>query len=201
MGHRQAAVLLPRHWCHHGCSRRGTRVPCMGLGGQEGWWWCRARACISVGVGCRWVGGGGRVGGCYAPWLAHPRMHPPPPLHRSLQACPLWLPGPVSSGGVGVRRGGGSRAAHRLRRRQRGASVWPRLLGDRLPPCSPRLWHASGWLCVPVGRSVACRRALAGLVIGVRGWQSSMLRSYHPEHTGSHQNSEVKLDWAGLVLC
>jgi len=28
-----------------------------------------------------------------------------------------------------------------------------------------------------------------------------MLRSYHPEHTGSHQNSEVKLDWAGLVLC
>lgn len=45
------------------------------------------------------------------------------------------------------------------------------------------------------------------------GWNSSlcslcsvmstitMLRSYHPEHTGSHQNSEVKLDWAGLVLC
>jgi hypothetical protein len=31
--------------------------------------------------------------------------------------------------------------------------------------------------------------------------QMSMLRSYHPEHTGSHQNSEVKLDWAGLVLC
>ncbi len=29
----------------------------------------------------------------------------------------------------------------------------------------------------------------------------SMTRSYHPEHTGSHQNSEVKLDWARLVLC
>jgi hypothetical protein len=36
-------------------------------------------------------------------------------------------------------------------------------------------------------------------VLGVR--RLSMLRSYHPEHTGSHQNSEVKLDWAGLVLC
>ena len=29
----------------------------------------------------------------------------------------------------------------------------------------------------------------------------SMLRSYHVEYTGSHQNSEVKLRWAGLVLC
>ncbi len=28
-----------------------------------------------------------------------------------------------------------------------------------------------------------------------------MLRSYHVEYTGSHQNSEVKLRWAGLVLC
>jgi hypothetical protein len=28
----------------------------------------------------------------------------------------------------------------------------------------------------------------------------AMLRSYHVEYTGSHQNSEVKLRWAGLVL-
>ena len=28
-----------------------------------------------------------------------------------------------------------------------------------------------------------------------------MQRSYHAESTGSHQNSEVKLRWAGLVLC
>ena len=39
------------------------------------------------------------------------------------------------------------------------------------------------------------------LVILIGSRQMSMLRSYHPEHTGSHQNSEVKLDWAGLVLC
>ena len=38
-------------------------------------------------------------------------------------------------------------------------------------------------------------------VISFGGGRLSMLRSYHPEHTGSHQNSEVKLDWAGLVLC
>ena len=39
------------------------------------------------------------------------------------------------------------------------------------------------------------------LLISCRGIGMGMLRSYHPEHTGSHQNSEVKLDWAGLVLC
>ena len=45
------------------------------------------------------------------------------------------------------------------------------------------------------------RMACGGWVIRFWGPHLSMLRSYHPEHTGSHQNSEVKLDWAGLVLC
>ena len=45
------------------------------------------------------------------------------------------------------------------------------------------------------------RMSCGGWVISFWGCYLSMLRSYHPEHTGSHQNSEVKLDWAGLVLC
>jgi hypothetical protein len=57
---------------------------------------------------------------------------------------------------------------------------------------------------MPWRESIGCQSTfwlvVSGLSIG-DGCRTGMLRSYHPEHTGSHQNSEVKLDWAGLVLC
>lgn len=38
------------------------------------------------------------------------------------------------------------------------------------------------------------------LVLGLPNVIAVMLRSYHPEQTRSHQNSEVNLDWAASVL-
>jgi hypothetical protein len=65
---------------------------------------------------------------------------------------------------------------------------------------------ATGSIICPKGRICGSPRLrvvkrFGGLCIGFWRPPSGMLRSYHPEHTGSHQNSEVKLDWAGLVLC
>lgn len=82
-----------------------------------------------------------------------------------------------------------------------------------------RVWQGRGWLVVRLADALGVLRGqhtfagwqqeagevrrmmCGGWVISLWGWHLSMLRSYHPEHTGSHQNSEVKLDWAGLVLC
>ena len=72
----------------------------------------------------------------------------------------------------------------------RGAERAPAGLCGSPPSHEPPVRAAGG---------VGCSRSELVMLIGRR--QPFMLRSYHPEHTGSHQNSEVKLDWAGLVLC
>jgi hypothetical protein len=68
------------------------------------------------------------------------------------------------------------------------------LLSNEFPMNVHGVGTRQGWFWLPVWEA-----GCAIYWLGVR--QTSMLRSYHPEHTGSHQNSEVKLDWAGLVLC
>ena len=75
--------------------------------------------------------------------------------------------------------GGSGTATHRLANRAQ------RRAGERRAPGSR--------LCLQGGAGHAYKTA--------SNPEMGMLRSYHPEHTGSHQNSEVKLDWAGLVLC
>ena len=56
--------------------------------------------------------------------------------------------------------------------------------GARLPACaSPG--RPEPLPCVPPSADV---------------WRSFPLRSYHPEQSPSHQNWELNLDWAALVL-
>lgn len=61
------------------------------------------------------------------------------------------------------------------------------------PALPPQDWAVWGWGWAGWAGQGAC---------DMGNWrpQAAMLRSYHVECTGSHQNSEVKLRWAGLVL-
>ena len=64
---------------------------------------------------------------------------------------------------------------------------------------------ASPAIALGVGLSEILR-GLSGILVHQGGLyrggipSNSINRSYHPEHTRSHQNSEVKQDWARLVL-
>ena len=88
-----------------------------------------------------------------------------------------------------------------MQRRGWGPAAWvPAMAGKGKAP-GRREREGGGVVVVRGATHYSCvGGTVVGHFIGTGAGEGSMLRSYHHESTRSHQNSEVKRGWAGLVL-
>ena len=128
-----------------------------------------------------------------------------PPRHRSWQERPDRRGSPSAGCRQARRRGGRAggggdkRAQARGRAAQRGAHANQRGRAARRRAGWEGRWRRG---CRGGSKNAKNGNLLkVTLVDKVQKTLVPMSRPYHPERTGSHQNSEVKLYWAGLVLC